>query len=59
MQSASPSRWTARPNCRTRRRVYKNGKGSYAVMEPRLRKLIAGHKTRAVTARVTLSAGVT
>lgn len=41
------------------RRVYKNGKGSYAVMEPRLRKLIAGHKTRAVTARVTLSAGVT
>ena len=47
------------PEMQDARRVYKNGKGSYAVMEPRLRKLIAGHKTRAVTARVTLSAGVT
>ncbi|WP_298166247.1 radical SAM protein, partial [Novosphingobium sp.] len=47
------------PELQDARRVYKNGKGSYAVMEPRLRKLIAGHKTRAVTARVTLSAGVT
>ena len=41
------------------RRVYKSGKGSYAVIEPRLRKLIARHKTRAITARVTLTAGVT
>lgn len=42
-----------------KRRVYKNGKGSYAVIEPRLRALIARHKTRAITARVTLSDGVT
>jgi len=42
-----------------KRRVYKNGKGSYAVIEPRLRALIARHKTRAVTARVTLTDGVT
>jgi uncharacterized protein len=26
------------------RRVYKSGKGSYAVIEPRLRKLIARHR---------------
>jgi uncharacterized protein len=42
-----------------KRRVYKSGKGSYAVIEPRLRALIAGHRTRAVTARVTLTDGVT
>lgn len=43
-----------------RHRVFKNnGKGTYAVIEPRLRKLIANHKTRLVTARVTLAAGVT
>ncbi|MGD9810968.1 MAG: quinohemoprotein amine dehydrogenase maturation protein [Sphingobium sp.] len=42
-----------------KRRVYKSGKGSYAVAEPRLRKLIAGHRTRAITARVTLTDGVT
>lgn len=47
------------PDLQDKRRVYKNGKGSYAVMEPRLRKLIAGHKTRAITARVTLTDGVT
>ena len=41
------------------RRVYKSGKGSYAVILPRLKALIARHKTRAITARVTLSAGVT
>lgn len=41
------------------RRVYKNGKGSFAVMEPRLRRLIARHRTRAITARVTLTKGVT
>jgi len=42
-----------------KRRVYKSGKGSYAVIEPRLRALIAGHRTRAITARVTLTDGVT
>ncbi|WP_454797963.1 quinohemoprotein amine dehydrogenase maturation protein [Novosphingobium lindaniclasticum] len=47
------------PELQDRHRVYKNGKGSYAVMEPRLRKLIATHKTRAITARVTLTEGVT
>ncbi|MFT3965217.1 MAG: quinohemoprotein amine dehydrogenase maturation protein [Sphingobium sp.] len=47
------------PDLQDKRRVYKNGKGSYAVIEPRLRKLIARHKTRAITARVTLTDGVT
>ncbi|MDE8653581.1 quinohemoprotein amine dehydrogenase maturation protein [Novosphingobium album (ex Liu et al. 2023)] len=42
-----------------RHRVYRSGKGSYAVIEPRLRALIASHRTRAVTARVTLTEGVT
>jgi uncharacterized protein len=42
-----------------KRRVYKSGKGSYDVIEPKLRKLIARHRTRAITARVTLSQGVT
>ncbi|GBQ63829.1 quinohemoprotein amine dehydrogenase maturation protein [Komagataeibacter swingsii] len=47
------------PDLQDRHRVYKNGKGSYDVIEPRLRKLIAAHRTRAITARVTLSDGVT
>jgi len=42
-----------------KRRVYKNGRGSYARIEPRLRALLAGHRTRAITARVTLTDGVT
>lgn len=42
-----------------KRRVYKNGKGSYAVIEPRLRALINNHRTRPITARVTLTEGVT
>lgn len=42
-----------------KRRVYKSGKGSYAVIEPKLRALIARHKTRAISARVTLTDGVT
>jgi len=42
-----------------KRRVYKSGKGSYDVIEPKLRKLIARHRTRAITARVTLTDGVT
>jgi uncharacterized protein len=41
-----------------RHRVYRSGKGSYEVIEPRLRALIARHRTRAVTARVTLTEGV-
>lgn len=47
------------PDLQDKRRVYRNGRGSYAVIEPRLRALIAGHKTRAITARVTLTEGVT
>jgi uncharacterized protein len=40
-------------------RVYRSGKGSYEVIEPRLRALIARQQSRAVTARVTLTQGVT
>ncbi|MCT2401462.1 quinohemoprotein amine dehydrogenase maturation protein [Novosphingobium mangrovi (ex Huang et al. 2023)] len=47
------------PDLQDKHRVYKSGKGSYAVIEPRLRKLIESHKTRAITARVTLTNGVT
>ena len=47
------------PDLQDKHRIYKNGKGSYAVIEPRLRKLLAIHKTRAITARVTLTEGVT
>lgn len=42
-----------------KRRVDKKGRGTYAVIEPRLRKLIDRHRTRAITARVTLTDGVT
>ena len=47
------------PELQDKHRVFKNGKGSYAAIEPRLRTLIAHHKTRAITARVTLTEGVT
>ena len=47
------------PDLQDKRRVYKSGRGSYEVIEPRLRALIANHKTRAITARVTLTEGVT
>ena len=47
------------PDLQNKHRVFKNGKGSYEVIEPRLRKLLARHKTRAITARVTLTDGVT
>ena len=40
-------------------RVFSNGQGSYAMVEPRVRALIAGHRTRPITARVTLTSGVT
>lgn len=39
-------------------RVFANGKGSYDVIEPRVRELIGTHRTRPVTARVTLTSGV-
>ena len=47
------------PDLQDLRRVDKKGRGTYATIEPRLRKLIANHRTRAITARVTLTEGVT
>jgi uncharacterized protein len=40
-------------------RVFANGRGSYDILEPRVRALIQNHRTRPITARVTLTAGVT
>jgi uncharacterized protein len=40
-------------------RVFANGKGSYDIIAPRVRALIASHRTRPITARVTLTSGVT
>jgi len=39
-------------------RVFANGTGSYDVIEPRVRALIQNHKTRPITARVTMTSGV-
>jgi uncharacterized protein len=41
------------------RRTYKNGLGSYDMIEPRVMNLLREHKTRPVAARVTLTHGVT
>src|SRR5207237_766312 len=40
-------------------RVFANGRGSYDIIEPRVRALIGNHRTRPITARVTLTSGVT
>ncbi len=40
-------------------RVFANGRGSYDIIEPKVRALIENHRTRPITARVTLTAGVT
>ncbi len=40
-------------------RVYANGRGSYDVMAPKVKSLIARHRTRPIAARVTLTQGVT
>lgn len=40
-------------------RVFANGQGSYGIIAPRVRALIEGHRTRPITARVTLTSGVT
>lgn len=40
-------------------RVFANGRGSYDVIEPRVRELIRNHRTRPITARVTLTSPVT
>ena len=39
-------------------RVFANGKGSYDDIEPKVRALIENHRTRPITARVTLTSGV-
>src|SRR5207245_1070058 len=40
-------------------RVFSNGRGSYDIIAPKVRALIQNHRTRPITARVTLTAGVT
>jgi uncharacterized protein len=39
-------------------RVFANGRGSYDIIQPRVRALIENHRTRPITARVTLTSGV-
>ncbi len=39
-------------------RVFANGMGSYDIMAPKVKKLLANHKTRPIAARVTLTAQV-
>jgi uncharacterized protein len=39
-------------------RVFSNGRGSYDIIAPKVRALIQNHRTRPITARVTLTAGV-
>lgn len=41
-----------------RLRVFSNGRGSYDIVAPRVRALIENHRTRPITARVTLTSGV-
>ncbi|MEO8026608.1 MAG: quinohemoprotein amine dehydrogenase maturation protein [Bryobacteraceae bacterium] len=36
-------------------RVFANGKGSYDIIEPRVRELLKNHRTRPITARVTMT----
>ena len=40
-------------------RVFANGRGSYDIVAPRVKALIQNHRTRPITARVTLTSGVT
>ena len=40
-------------------RVFPNGRGSYDIIEPKVRELIQKHHTRPIAARVTLTSGVT
>jgi uncharacterized protein len=47
------------PDLHDKLRVFANGRGSYDIIALRVKALIAGHKTRPITARVTLTNGVT
>jgi uncharacterized protein len=40
-------------------RVFANGRGSYDIIAPKVRELLAKHRTRPIAARVTLTSGVT
>jgi uncharacterized protein len=40
-------------------RVFANGRGSYDIVAPKVRELLAKHRTRPIAARVTLTSGVT
>ena len=40
-------------------RVFANGRGSYDIIAPKIKQLLASHKTRPIAARVTLTAEVT
>lgn len=46
------------PDLHDKLRVFANGRGSYDIIEPRVRALIQNHRTRPITARVTLTSGV-
>jgi uncharacterized protein len=47
------------PELHDKLRVFANGRGSYDIIAPKVRELIAKHKTRPISARVTMTAGVT
>jgi len=47
------------PDLHDKLRVFANGTGSYAIIAPRVKALIQNHRTRPITARVTLTNGVT
>ena len=47
------------PELHDQLRVFANGRGSYDIVAPRVKALIQNHKTRPITARVTLTSGVT
>jgi uncharacterized protein len=47
------------PELHDKLRVFANGKGSYDIIAPRVKALIENHRTRPITARVTLTKGVT
>jgi uncharacterized protein len=46
------------PEVHDKLRVFANGKGSYDIVEPRVRMLLQNHRTRPIVARVTLTNGV-
>ncbi len=47
------------PELHDQLRVFANGRGSYDIIAPRVKALIQNHRTRPITARVTLTSGVT